>query len=55
MGAYRHITIQVPYGMYRALKDRSVKRETSYSEIVRKLLHEYLNSSRNREDKSNET
>jgi len=39
----------------RALKDRSVKRETSYSEIVRKLLHEYLNSSRNREDKCNET
>lgn len=43
MGAYRHITVQLPYGMYMALKNRSIKRETSYSEIVRKLLDEYLN------------
>ncbi len=43
MGAYRHITVQLPYGMYMALKKRSIKRETSYSEIVRKLLDEYLN------------
>lgn len=42
MGAYRHITVQLPYGMYMALKNRSIKRETSYSEIVRKLLDEYL-------------
>jgi len=45
MGAYRHITIQISYGMYVALKNRSIKREISYSEIVRKLLDEYLNPS----------
>lgn len=49
MGAYRNITIQIPYGMYTALKNRSIKRETSYSEIVRKLLDEYLNPSKNKE------
>ena len=45
MGAYRHITVQIPYGMYRALKDRSIKREISYAAIIRKLLDEYLNPS----------
>ncbi len=44
MGAYRTITVQIPYGMYRALKARSIKRETSYASIVRKLLEGYLDS-----------
>jgi metal-responsive CopG/Arc/MetJ family transcriptional regulator len=51
MGAYRHITVQIPYGMYRALKDRSVKREISYSSIIRKLLEVYLDK---REGRKNE-
>lgn len=44
MGAYRHITVQIPYWMYVRLKTRSVKREIPYASIVRKLLEGYLDS-----------
>lgn len=44
MGAYRTITVQIPYGMYRALKTRSIKREIPYASIIRKLLERYLDS-----------
>ncbi len=52
MGAYKRITVQIPYGMYRALKTRSIKRETPYSSIVRKLLENYLESKSEKQELS---
>lgn len=42
MGAYRNITVQLPYGLYCALKTRSFNADKPYAAIVRQLLEKYL-------------